>query len=702
MDSSRRAVESYWRSRMIDAATSDEHKVTPVYKLEEICDLLRSSHVSIVKEISDFVLKRLEHKSPVVKQKALRLIKYSVSKAGVEFRREMQRHSVAIRQLFHYKGHPDPLKGDALNKAVRDMAHEAISALFAAEDDKPAPTENLTRRIEGFGNTSYDKPSEDKKSFLSEVVGFGSASIKQGLSSFTQTHTSKPNDIGNYKSPNLRRSLTTENHRAYKYEPSEHNRNEHGDDNMLKNSVNGAWGQDSTKSKTAITNSESSIRQTKTREERVLETIVSSGGVRLQPTRDAIQVFLVEAAKLDMIALSRAIEGKLVSPSWQIRVKSICVLDSVLRRKDDDQFSIVASYFEDNTDAVVQCSESPQASLREKACKILTLLKGDEINKATTCSEKQLNAETINSRLPDFIDTDDIGTSYEREEPSDHNHGHGEKSSAPFIDDLFGGIAINGVNDGDEKTADDPFADVSFHANEGKEIADDIFQGMTFGETGISEVNGGANSHGSGVFDFFGSNPEVKLEEVTLKRDAQDFMADLSISEKDSDKKQPANPMGTTPEDIFSSLNNSKPSNQIPIAAFNNILGSQTASANQNNLVPVAPMMYGMPPDVIFNQAFPSQMMNYGAMGNLLAQQQQLIATMANFQQLGNMNSQYVVRGLSGGPMDGGPNSALPDIFHPNNQTPVTLMGNSKKEDTKAFDFISDHVAAARGPKRVL
>ncbi|KAL9678664.1 hypothetical protein QQ045_016512 [Rhodiola kirilowii] len=370
MDSSRRAVESYWRSRMIDAATSDEHKVTPVYKLEEICDLLRSSHVSIVKEISDFVLKRLEHKSPVVKQKALRLIKYSVSKAGVEFRREMQRHSVAIRQLFHYKGHPDPLKGDALNKAVRDMAHEAISALFAAEDDKPAPTENLTRRIEGFGNTSYDKPSEGKKSFLSEVVGFGSASIKQGLSSFTQTHTSKPNDIGNYKSPNLRRSLTTENHRAYKYEPSEHNRNEHGDDNMLKNSVNGAWGQDSTKSKTAITNSESSIRQTKTREERVLETIVSSGGVRLQPTRDAFQVFLVEAAKLDMIALSRAIEGKLVSPSWQIRVKAICVLDSVLRRKDDDQFSIVASYFEDNTDAVVQCSESPQASLREKACKV--------------------------------------------------------------------------------------------------------------------------------------------------------------------------------------------------------------------------------------------------------------------------------------------------------------------------------------------
>lgn len=59
---------------MVEAATSDEDKVTPVYKLEEICDLLRSSHVSIVKEVSEFILKRLDHKSPIVKQKVLHLL----------------------------------------------------------------------------------------------------------------------------------------------------------------------------------------------------------------------------------------------------------------------------------------------------------------------------------------------------------------------------------------------------------------------------------------------------------------------------------------------------------------------------------------------------------------------------------------------------------------------------------------------------
>lgn len=56
----------------------------------------------------------------------------------------------------------------------------------------------------------------------------------------------------------------------------------------------------------------------KTREERLLETIVTTGGVRLQPTRDALQLFLTETAKLDAVVMSRAIDTKLQSPLWQV------------------------------------------------------------------------------------------------------------------------------------------------------------------------------------------------------------------------------------------------------------------------------------------------------------------------------------------------------------------------------------------------
>lgn len=51
-------------------------------------------------------------------------------------------------------------------------------------------------------------------------------------------------------------------------------------------------------------------------------------------------------------------------------MKAVCVLEAILRKKDDERHSIVASYFSENINAVLSCSESPQASLREKANKV--------------------------------------------------------------------------------------------------------------------------------------------------------------------------------------------------------------------------------------------------------------------------------------------------------------------------------------------
>lgn len=256
---------------------------------------------------------------------ALRLIKYAVGKSGVEFRREMQRHSVAVRHLVHYKGHPDPLKGDALNKAVRDTAQETISAIFSAGDGKPTPADDRNRRIEGFGNTNYEVSYDDKKSFISEVVGLGSASIKQGLSNLAQGHSIMKNETGTYKSPNLRRSLTIESEDSGRYEPVTYRNETQSSLGHSNNQSSGSWNPDSRvlKMETSSDNSDASHSQSKTREGRLLETIVTSGGVRLQPTRDALQVFLAEAAKLDALSLSHALELKLQSPMWQARIFKI-------------------------------------------------------------------------------------------------------------------------------------------------------------------------------------------------------------------------------------------------------------------------------------------------------------------------------------------------------------------------------------------
>ncbi|KAK1578075.1 hypothetical protein Q3G72_027332 [Acer saccharum] len=704
MDSSRRAVESYWRSRMIDAATSDEDKVTPVYKLEEICELLRSAHASIVKEVSDFVLKRLEHKSPIVKQKALRLIKYAVGKSGVEFRREMQRHSVAVRQLLHYKGQLDPLKGDAPNKAVREMAQEAMSAIFSEENKPaPAPSQDLNKRIQGFGNTNFDMPSEDKKSFLSEVVGIGSASIKQGLSSFTQSHSLRKNDNGTYKSPNLRKSLTIENDYSDRYEPVELRNETQGSFGISKNVAGGPWSQESRVMKPEASNGESSASYAggKTREEKLLETIVTTGGVRLQPTRDAIQVFLVEATKLDAWALSEALEAKLQSPLWQVRMKAICVLESILRKNDDEKFSIIASYFSENIDAVVRCSESPQTSLREKANKVLGLLGGEQAAGLAIGSQKSVKAETVTAvQMPDLIDTGDLddynGTDNSSNNQSDQNIANLTEPASPLIDDLFGDSLGTGASTSELKNDDDPFADVSFHANESREHVDDLFSGMNVDDRSASEIQGAADKTGPKLFDIFGSNSEIPVELENQRKDVNDLMADLSVNENSSKLTQKGTSSVLLSESLFSDSSN--PSQPISSDAVSSLLGSQTAGMNANPGFPYGTMPANIPPGIMINPAFTSQPINYGA----IFAQQQLLAAMSNFQHLGNMNAQNASVSQVVG-TNGGYSSALPDIFQPNfpTQTPTLMVNNSKKEETRAFDFISDHLAAARDPRRV-
>ncbi|PIA64792.1 hypothetical protein AQUCO_00100336v1 [Aquilegia coerulea] len=704
MDSSRRAVESYWRSRMIEGATSDEDKVAPVYKLEEICELLRSSHVSIVKEVSEFILKRLNHKSPIVKQKALRLIKYSVGKSGVEFRREMQRHSTAVRQLFHYKGQVDPLKGDALNKAVRDTAHETISAIFASEDDKPSPAEDLNRRIEGFGNTNYEIPSDDKKSFLSEVVDIGSASIKLGLSSITAAQSLRKSDSGSYRGPVLKRSLTTEIDAPDRYERFENHSETRGASASSKNASGGTWGQDSRMNVVEMTNGDSSSSRTanKSREERLLETIVTAGGVRLQPSRDALQVFLVEASKLDAVALSRALELKLQSHLWQVRMKAVCVLEALLRKKDDTHFAIIGSYFSDCKDAVLSCSESPQASLREKANKVLSLLDGEQISGANHFSEKSSTVKPERMavvQMPDLIDTGDsddyFGTDDATNKQSETSATNLMTSTRPVIDDLFGDSSVTDISANGQKNEEDPFADVSFHSsNEDKPQVDDIFSGLTIDDK--QSANGNhvpVNKNRPEAMDIFGPSFEPLQELGIHKNGVHDLVGGLSNNETPFDMKSQGVFAGAT--------SNAQPNHQVPNTALNDIFSSQMTGMNQNAMFPMGPMQYNMPPNIMFNQALASQPINYGAMGTFLAQQQ-LLATMSNFQPMGNFSAQANagVDHFSGNNSEG----ALPDIFNPNIpvQTPSTMLNNSKKEETKAFDFISEHLSAVRDPKRVV
>lgn len=285
--------------------------------------------------------------------------------------------------------------------------------------------------------------------------------------------------------------------------------------------------------------------------------------------------------------------------------------------------------------------------------------------------------------LPDLIDTGD--SDYTTEDtlnmPNAINTGSTVATAAPLMDDdWFGDSTDNGLSSSEKKNDDDPFADVSFHPNEEKETADDLFSGMTVGEKPAAGGN-----HVRELFDMFGSPAKLEAEPKDSKN-INDLMASFSIDGNSSNQKGPSS--SSLPDDLFAMP--STTSHQAPENPVGGILGSQNPGFIQNPMLPGGVMPFNFPPGMMMNPAFGSQPLNYAAMASLLAQQQQYLGNISNFQQFGNLNAQGSGNVLPMG-TSGGNQSALPDIFQPNfaNQPPTSTMNGSKKEDTRAFDFIS-------------
>lgn len=51
------------------------------------------------------------------------------------------------RDLTHYRGEPDPFKGDVLNQKVRDAAKETLDAIFQATDTTYTSTAKPTLTV---------------------------------------------------------------------------------------------------------------------------------------------------------------------------------------------------------------------------------------------------------------------------------------------------------------------------------------------------------------------------------------------------------------------------------------------------------------------------------------------------------------------------------------------------------------------------
>lgn len=710
MQSSKRAVEAYWRTRLIDQVTTDDDKVAPVYRLDEICHTIRSSSSDIVREMLDYAMKRLDSKSPRVKQKTLRMIKYVVAKGGPEFRRQMQRQSAAIRQLFDYKGQVDDLRGDALNKAVRDTAKEAIAAIFAS-DDKPPQMEDASKRIMGFGSTNYDMPAEGKKSLINEVVEIGSASIRQGLSRISELTTTgntrlKSNDSGSYRGPSLRKSLTSERETIDMFRMGQE---ETGDVRISLESTSAragtsAYGSRFVESEVRNGRERSENGRGASQEERLLENITAPGGMRLQPTRENLQTFLANALKLDPKSLGYALESKLRSHAWQVRFKALCVLEAILRQNDHEFFGIVAEIFEKDEGIIKECLQLPQTSVREKARKVLDHLgvssKDDTDKKSEGPADLKDESPQVIYDVPDLIDTSEPGLLADAPDlsiPTFRDNILRTSNSPSTAGDLLGDELWNGTAElTPETSSDNLFAGVSFITSDSAagEFTGDLFSGLSV------DGNGPSDDHG---IDLLLNNPITERAELAaVKQPAPsdkvvDLMANVSLSSP-GDGAPLLNGLGENGITFPHSMSMEFPhhSNDVQSHTLGR-LSSPLLMYNNPSLVVPTGMVGG------FQAPMMPQNFGPGARGNTFYQQQ-LSSGIGGMQRFGrginNINREYLQartgpgRGLDASFADGF------DFSGDSTSKYAAAVDLKKREDTKAFDFISDHMSAARGPKR--
>ncbi|MCE5167154.1 hypothetical protein HAX54_039696, partial [Datura stramonium] len=319
---------------------------------------------------------------------------------------------------------------------------------------------------------------------------------------------------------------------------------------------------------------------------------------------------------------------------------------------------------------------------------VLSLLNDGQTADSVAHVDRSAKAGNPAVQMPDLIDTDNSDYLFGADDLANMQSGEGIKSAStsatPLMDDLFGDNLGSGLSSGQQKNDDDPFADVSFHTSNEKAPETDLFSGMTVDKSDATEVHSTVNRNGPELFDIFGPNVEVPQEPINPRKGVPDLMNSLSLNGNESSMKHNGSSGGTPYHNIFQE-STVDPRNQASSDALNSILSSQAGVANANPMFPLGVMQYNLPPGFVLNPSFAPQALNYNATGNSFTQQQ-LLATLSSYQQLGNLH-----QSTSASHAAEGYGSALPDIFNASisNQTPTSLMNTSKKEDTKAFDFIS-------------
>ncbi|KAK9841847.1 hypothetical protein WJX81_007132 [Elliptochloris bilobata] len=348
----------------LDEATSTKDAVAPVYLLEEIWELIHTSGPEVSAGLVDLAIKRLNHRSPIVKHKTLRLIKHICAKGSSDFKRGLTKQAGPIRELTHYRGEPDPFKGDVMNQRVRDKAKEALEAVFAATDVSrvvaPPPLQN---RIQGFGSAVSSAEgaaalaASAGSSGGARMLGFGNPHYEGGGGAGRPGRVTSPKALIDAAAAALGGSAGAPRRAPFMREEGGYSS---GED---------ASGGGRARGPPRVAAVRSALRGASGsggggEEGRAVEALCAPGGLRAAPDADALRLFVERVSGLNGGRVAELLRAQLGGTSWQAVLRALCGLEAVVQQGTSAACGEVAVSFQADPASLHAAAASPQAAVR--------------------------------------------------------------------------------------------------------------------------------------------------------------------------------------------------------------------------------------------------------------------------------------------------------------------------------------------------
>lgn len=292
----------------------------------------------------DCLEQRLQYRSAIVKQKALRLVKHIAQHGSAEFRRGLLRLGPGIRELMHFTCAPDPFKGDIPWKRVQEGATEAMRVMHSSSGESFDRGTSL-HHMDGFGNAGggiLDAPSSsailDSPSLLNHV-DFMSSLYKTPSSESTGMNGRRKSD---HQRPRMdsSRSPTVEHHHS------------------------------------------------KTAEETLVSSFCTpkSHGVRIAPSIEECTLFRGDVARHDGQQVAVQLEKAIQHGDWKACLRALCVLDLISGETKNENESTIVDYFRKNIGSLRKAENSAQERVRIKSASVISRIVDHTSNETDTAS----------------------------------------------------------------------------------------------------------------------------------------------------------------------------------------------------------------------------------------------------------------------------------------------------------------------------